>query len=219
MNEGREQALKAIEAEVRDCTRCALYQGTTNAVPGAGDPFAEIMFIGEGPGYHEDQQGLPFVGRSGDYLTYLLKLIDLERPQVYITNVVKHRPPQNRDPLPDEILACKAFLDQQVALIQPAIIATLGRFSMARYFPNAKISQIHGQPRYDGSPVMAYYPLFHPAAALRNPNLRHSMEADFKRLPEVIAEVKRRRAGGTSSAPADDSNDDNDLPLQQQRLF
>ena len=218
MNDEREQALQAIDAEIRSCTRCALYQGTTNAVPGTGDPFAEIMFIGEGPGYHEDQQGLPFVGRSGDYLTYLLKLIDLERPQVYITNVVKHRPPQNRDPLPDEILACKGFLDRQVALIRPAVIATLGRFSMARYFPNAKISQIHGQPRYEGDPVTAYYPLFHPAAALRNPNLRHSMEADIKRLPEVIEEVKRRRASGSDSTPPSSSSD-NDLPMQQQRLF
>lgn len=220
MSDDRVAALKAIDAAVRDCTRCPLYHGTTNAVPGAGDPDAEIMFIGEGPGYYEDQQGLPFVGRSGDYLTYLLTLIDLERDQVYITNVVKHRPPQNRDPQPDEITACKPFLDQQQALIRPAVIATLGRFSMARYFPNAKISQIHGQPKYSGDPVTAYYPLFHPAAALRNPRLRNTMEADIKRLPEIIDEVKKRRAvGGDDKGPAAESGGDDDQPYQQMSLF
>ena len=217
MSQDRASALKRIADEIRDCTRCPLYQGTKNAVPGAGDPQAEIMFIGEGPGYNEDQQGLPFVGRSGDYLTYLLKLIDLEREQVYITNVVKHRPPENRDPLPDEIIACKSYLDEQVALIQPAVIATLGRFSMARYFPEAKISQIYGQAKYGGDPLTAYYPLFHPAAALRNPNLRNTMEADIKRLPELIAEVKKRRAGGNAGQNGSKPSDDE--PPQQMRLF
>jgi DNA polymerase len=158
------------------------------------------------------------VGRSGDYLSYLLKLIGVERGQVFITNVVKHRPPENRDPLPEEIIACKPYLDQQVAIIQPMVIATLGRFSMARYFPDAKISQVHGQPKYAGEPVTAYYPLFHPAAALRNPNLRHSMEADIKRLPEVIAEVKKRRAGSKGSPDSGPTAAD-DSPPQQLRLF
>jgi uracil-DNA glycosylase len=214
MSDARVESLQAIADQIRNCTLCPLYQGTTNAVPGAGDPYAEIMFIGEGPGFHEDRQGLPFVGRSGDYLNYLLDLIGLKREQVFITNVVKHRPPENRDPQPDEIMACKGYLDGQIKLIQPAVIATLGRFSMARYFPDAKISQIHGQPKYAGDPVTAYYPFFHPAAALRNPNLRHDMEADFKRLPEVIAEVKKRRA---ANEPAPDEDDDR--PLQQQSLF
>lgn len=221
MADDRAAALNAIAEEVKACTRCPLYKGTTNAVPGAGDPHARIMFIGEGPGFHEDKQGLPFVGRSGDYLNYLLKLIDLDRSQVFITNVVKHRPPENRDPLPDEIMACKSFLDQQIALMQPAVIVTLGRFSMARYFPNGKISQIHGQPKYDGDPVTAYYPLFHPAAVLRNPDLRKPMEADFKRLLEVVAEVEQRRAG--SAVPANGGStppiNDDDQPLQQMRLF
>jgi DNA polymerase len=220
MTDDRIAALQAIDAQIRACTRCPLYQGTTNAVPGAGDPYAEIMFIGEGPGFHEDQQGLPFVGRSGNYLEYLLKLIDLEREQVYITNVVKHRPPDNRDPQPDEITACKAFLDEQQALIRPAVIATLGRFSMARYFPNAKISQIHGQPKYSGDPVTAYYPLFHPAAALRNPGLRSTMEADIKRLPQIIAEIKQRRAGSDDGGgPADVPPGSDDQPFIQQSLF
>jgi DNA polymerase len=216
MTEDRAAALNAIADEVSTCTRCPLYQGTTNAVPGAGDPHAEIMFIGEGPGFHEDRQGLPFVGRSGDYLNYLLNLIGLEREQVFITNVVKHRPPDNRDPRPEEIIACKSFLDEQIKLIQPAVIATLGRFSMARYFPDARISQIHGQPKYGGDPVMAYYPFYHPAAALRNPGLRKDMEADFHRLVEVVAEVKKRRAGETND---NEQPDDDDLPMQQLSLF
>ncbi|HLV37198.1 MAG TPA: uracil-DNA glycosylase [Spirillospora sp.] len=218
MTDDRAAALKKIADEVATCTRCPLYKGTTNPVPGTGNPHAEIMFIGEGPGYYEDQQGLPFVGRSGDYLTYLLKLINLEREQVFITNVVKHRPPNNRDPQPDEIMACKVFLERQIAIIQPAVIVTLGRFSMARYFPNGKISQIHGQPKYTGEPVTAYYPLFHPAAVLRNPDLRRTMEADVRRLPEVVAEVNRRR--NSSNAPdGQKPASDDDLPMQQLRLF
>ncbi len=218
MAEDRVAALKKIADEVAGCTRCPLYQGTTNPVPGAGDPFAEIMFIGEGPGYYEDQKGLPFVGRSGDYLNYLLKLIDLDREKVFITNVVKHRPPENRDPQVDEILACKTYLDEQIALIQPAVIVTLGRFSMARYFPNGKISTIHGQPKYEGDPVTAYYPLFHPAAVLRNPDLRRTMEEDVKRLPTVVAEIKKRRGGqGSESAPQTPKDDDR--PMKQLTLF
>jgi len=195
----RAAALAAIAERVRVCTLCILYKEANRAVPGAGDPHAEIVFIGEGPGQREDQLGLPFVGRSGDYLNYLLNLIDLKREQVFITNVVKHRPPDNRDPLPDEIAACKPYLDEQLALIDPAVIVTLGRFSMARYFPNAKITQIHGQPRYDER--CAYYPLFHPAAALRTPALRRDMEADIRRLPAVIAEVKARRAAVAGPPP------------------
>lgn len=195
----RAAALAAIAQRVRVCTLCRLYQGATNPVPGAGDSYAEIVFVGEGPGQNEDRQGLPFVGRSGEYLNYLLNLINLKREQVFITNVVKHRPPDNRDPLPDEIAACKPYLDEQLALIDPAVIVTLGRFSMARYFPNAKITQIHGQPRYDER--CAYYPLFHPAAALRTPALRRDMEADIRRLPAVIAEVKARRAAVAGPPP------------------
>lgn len=194
MSENAAARLQGIAEQIRVCRECGLYQGTTNAVPGSGSASAEIMFIGEGPGFHEDRRGLPFVGRSGDYLEYLLGLIDMQRDQVFITNVVKHRPPDNRDPKADEIFACKNWLDEQLAIIRPAVIATLGRFSMARYFPDARISRIHGQPRYEGSPVTACYPLFHPAAALRNPGLRRDMEADIRRLPEIVAEVHKRRA-------------------------
>lgn len=216
--------LKAIADEIAVCKACRLYENTRNPVPGYGDPHADILFIGEAPGENEDKQGLPFVGRSGRYLDYLLDLIGLERHQVFITNVVKHRPPENRDPAPDEIIACKHFLDRQFEVIDPLVVATLGRFSMARYFPDGKISRIHGQPKYaDGR---AYYPLFHPAAALRNPNLRHDMEADVKRLPEIVAEVKRRRAAGEiPSAPAgppqgnDPEPDDGGASPTQLKLF
>ncbi|MCC6616570.1 MAG: uracil-DNA glycosylase [Anaerolineae bacterium] len=200
MAQDRAAALAEIAAQVRPCTKCELHLSRTRAVPGAGNPNSEIMFIGEGPGYHEDQQGLPFVGRSGDYLVSLLKLIGLTRDQVFITNVVKCRPPGNRDPLPDEILTCKPYLDSQVDIIDPLVIVTLGRFSMARYFPGAKITQIHGKPKYENG--RAYYPMFHPAAALRAQALMPQMEADIKRLQEVIAKVKDMRAAGAAPAEA-----------------
>jgi DNA polymerase len=192
MNDDRAAELAAIAAQIAACTRCDLYKGAKNPVPGAGDPFSEILLIGEGPGFYEDQKGLPFVGRSGDYLEKLLALIGLKREQVFISNVVKHRPPENRDPLPHELAACKPYMDEQEALIDPLIIVTLGRYSMGRYFPGGKITQIHGKPKFDER--CAYYPLFHPAAVLRNPGLEPEMAADFRRIPEVIAEVKRRRA-------------------------
>jgi len=207
MTEDRAAALATIAAEVRVCKACRLYEGTTNGVPGAGDPNAEIMFIGEGPGFNEDKKGLPFVGRSGDYLEKLLKVINLDRKQVFITNVVKHRPPENRDPLPDEMAACRPYLDRQIEIINPLVIVTLGRFSMSRYFPNGKITQIHGQPKYDED--RAYIPLFHPAAVLRNPTLEPQMEADFKRILEVIAEVKSRRTKAPKSGNKPENKSDN----------
>jgi DNA polymerase len=224
MSQDRSAVLAAIAEEVRACTACRLYQGTTNPVPGAGNPCAEIMFIGEGPGFHEDRQGLPFVGRSGEYLNYLLNLIGLSRDEVFITNVVKHRPPENRDPSPDEMIACKGYLDRQIATIDPLVIATLGRFSMARYFPDARISSIHGQPKFDTENHRAYYPIFHPAAALRNPGLRRDMEADFHRMLEVLAKVKTLRAGNTPVTEAEPPqpppvDDKPEQPPQQLRLF
>jgi uracil-DNA glycosylase len=228
MSDDRAEKLAAIAEEVRVCTACRLHQGTKNAVPGYGDVQAEILFIGEGPGFNEDQQGLPFVGKSGRYLDYLLDLIGMKREQVFITNVVKHRPPENRDPLADEILACKHYLDRQIDIINPMVIATLGRFSMERYFPGGKITKIHGEPKYDGSgdSLRAYYPMFHPAAALRTPPLRHDMEADMRRLSEVVAEVKRRRSGGGTletpaekPAPPEPPKTDDTKPPKQLTLF
>jgi uracil-DNA glycosylase family 4 len=188
--EEQRAALEAIAQEIRTCQQCPLYSGRTNAVPGTGRADADIMFIGEGPGYHEDQQGLPFVGASGQYLTELLTKIGLSRNDVYITNVIKCRPPGNRDPLPIEMDTCvPTYLQRQIDVIKPKIVATLGRFSMGLFFDkNARISRIHGQPkRADGR---IYYPIFHPAAVLRNPNLRPAMEEDFKRMLTLIKEIE-----------------------------
>ena len=154
--EDRQQALDSIAAEVAGCTACQLHQGRTLTVPGDGSMSADIMFIGEAPGYYEDQQGVPFVGASGKYLEELLGIIGLNRQDVFICNVVKCRPPNNRDPIPAEISACKDYLDRQIAVIDPIIIATLGRFSMSRYFPNGKISKIHGQPKTEDGRI--YFP-------------------------------------------------------------
>jgi uracil-DNA glycosylase len=181
--------LTDLAKEVSGCERCPLAQGRTRAVPGEGPENAAILFIGEGPGFHEDQQGRPFVGAAGQFLDELLQSIDLKRGEVYITNVVKCRPPGNRDPQPDEIEACRTFLDQQIALIKPKVIVTLGRFSMARAFPNEKISAIHGKPRKAGAIV--YVPMFHPAAALHQPALRKTVEEDFAKLPKILAELSQ----------------------------
>jgi DNA polymerase len=145
------------------------------------------MFIGEGPGFHEDRQGIPFVGAAGNYLNELLAKIDLKREDVYITNVVKCRPPGNRDPQPQEIEACRPYLDKQITLIHPRLIVTLGRFSMQRYFPGASISRIHGQPKRVGNVI--YYPMFHPAAALHQPRWRSLLEEDILKLPGLLAKL------------------------------
>jgi DNA polymerase len=176
-----------LEAAIRACTLCALHKGRTQAVPGEGPVNADIMFIGEGPGFHEDRQGRPFVGAAGQFLEELLASINLTRQQVYIANVVKCRPPGNRDPLPDELSACAPYLDRQIEIIRPKVIVTLGRFSMARFFPGASISKIHGQPKRVGNVLVV--PMFHPAAALHQPKWRPVVEADFKKLPGFIAEA------------------------------
>ena len=179
--------LSDLVQEVVVCQRCPLSQGRTRAVPGEGPENAAIMFIGEGPGFHEDQQGRPFVGAAGQFLDELLQSIGLKRDEVYITNVVKCRPPGNRDPQPEEIAACQPYLDRQIALIKPRVIVTLGRYSMARAFPNEKISAIHGKPRKVGEIV--YVPMFHPAAALHQPSLRQTVEEDFAKLPKILADL------------------------------
>jgi DNA polymerase len=158
-------------------------------VPGEGPADADIVFIGEAPGFHEDQQGRPFVGAAGRFLEELLEGIGMTRKDVYIANVIKCRPPGNRDPLPDEIEACKPFLDRQLDLIQPKLVVTLGRFSMARAFPKARISRIHGQPRKIGGIV--YYPMYHPAAALHQPSLRRTVEEDMQCIPELLQQAEQ----------------------------
>ena len=189
--EERTAALEVIASEIRVCKKCPLWEGRTHAVPGAGPTNAEIMFIGEGPGYNEDKQGLPFVGQSGHLLEEFLAMIGLNRDQVFISNVVKCRPPGNRDPLPAEIETCTSnYLFRQIDLINPKVIATLGRYSMGLFFPKAKITQIHGQPKKENGRY--YLPLFHPAAVLRNMELKPQAEADFKKIPELLAELKKQ---------------------------
>lgn len=179
--------LETLHEQIRGCTSCKLRLGRTNAVPGEGPEQTDVLFIGEGPGFHEDKQGRPFVGAAGKFLEELLASIDLQREAVFITNVVKCRPPANRDPQSDEIEACRGYLDRQIELLQPKMVVTLGRFSMARYFSNAKISQIHGQPKkMDG---VIYYPMYHPAAALHQPSLRRTVQEDMKRIPQLLATI------------------------------
>jgi len=185
-------SLEQVAAEVQACRKCPLGGSRKNAVPGEGPANARIMFIGEGPGFHEDLQGRPFVGASGQYLEELLAEIKLTRRQVYIANVIKCRPPGNRDPEPSELAACRDYLDRQIALIRPSVIVTLGRYSMERYFPGQSISRIHGRPKRVGD---AYYlPMFHPAAALRNPAWRQEMSQDMARIPALLAEIDVARA-------------------------
>ena len=178
------EELAKLAAEVGACRRCPLHQGRTHAVPGEGPADARAMFIGEGPGFHEDRQGRPFVGAAGKLLEELLGGIGLQREDVYITNVVKCRPPGNRDPEPGEIEACRAYLERQIELIQPAVIVTLGRHSMARYFPNVSISRIHGQAKRVGQ--VWVIPVFHPAAALHQPRYRPELESDFQKVAELL---------------------------------
>lgn len=201
--------LDLIAQEVKACTKCKLYKSARQGVPGEGPANAEILFIGEGPGFYEDQQGRPFVGASGKFLEELLASIGLKRQDVFIANVVKHRPPGNRDPEPDEIKACSEYLDRQIAALQPKVIVTLGRHSMARYFPGAKVSSIHGQARVvDGRLVVA---MFHPAAALHQESLRQTVIEDFKKLPGYIARAKGQ---GSPAAPKPAPPEEPDGPRQ-----
>lgn len=184
----REEKLKKIADEVSVCTACDLHYSRKHAVPGAGKADTDIMFIGEGPGFHENEQGLPFVGAAGKFLDELLDSINLKRSDVFITNVVKCRPPSNRDPNPDELHACSGYLERQIRIINPRVIVTLGRYSMAHFLRHAKISDIHGQAtRVRGRLIVAMY---HPAAALHQRSLKSTIEADFARLPALIAKAE-----------------------------
>jgi uracil-DNA glycosylase family 4 len=183
-----EELLNQVADEVSTCTLCDLHFSRKNAVPGEGPYDAEIMFIGEGPGFHENEQGRPFVGAAGKFLEELLATIELNRQQVFITNVVKCRPPGNRDPLPDEVSTCTAtYLERQIQAINPKVIVTLGRFSMNLFLPDAKISQVHGQAYQIKDRTVV--PMYHPAAALHQGSLRPVIENDFALLPKLIAQA------------------------------
>lgn len=181
--------LTELNNQIKACQQCQLYKYASRAVPGEGPEDARIMFIGEAPGWHEDQQGRPFVGPAGQFLERLLGSIGLRRDQVFIANVIKHRPPDNRDPLPSELQACRPWLERQIELIRPKMIVTLGRYSMAMFFPNRSISQIHGTGvKRDG---VIYFAMYHPAAALHQASLRSTIEADILKIPKLLAEVEK----------------------------
>lgn len=185
-------ALRDLAERIAECPNCDLAKTRTHAVPGEGDPNTDIVFIGEGPGFHEDQQGRPFVGAAGKFLDELLASIGLKREDVYICNVIKCRTQNNRDPLPGEIAACKPWLDQQLEIINPRVIVTLGRFSMNRYFTGQSISRIHGQPRRVGNVTVV--PMYHPAAALHQASLRGTILDDFQKLPAILKQALQEDA-------------------------
>jgi uracil-DNA glycosylase family 4 len=186
-------ALAQLYEEIRACQDCELAKHRTRVVPGEGAENADLLFVGEAPGWHEDQQGRPFVGPAGQFLDQLLASIGLRREEVYIANVIKCRPPQNRDPLPAEIQSCGKWLERQIEIIGPEMIITLGRYSLARYFPNESIGKIHGKPRKLGGVI--YYPMYHPAAALHQGSLRRTIEQDMLKIPQILAQGKDLQEG------------------------
>jgi DNA polymerase len=184
-----EEILAQVAKEVAVCEKCALYHSRKKSVPGEGPADSEIMFIGEGPGFYENEQGRPFVGASGQFLDQLLAQAGLKRTDVWIGNVVKCRPPGNRDPLPEELAACDTYLERQIKTINPSIIITLGRYSMGRFMPGAKISAVHGQMRKVGERYVIA--MFHPAAALHQASLKPAILADFAKLPELLEQARK----------------------------
>lgn len=180
-------ALSELYQEIALCQQCEIAKYRTKVVPGEGAEDAEIMFIGEAPGWHEDQQGRPFVGPAGKYLNELLASINLNREQVYIANVIKCRPQGNRDPLPTEMLNCRKWLERQIELIHPRMIVTLGRYSMALFFPGKSISKIHGTALKQDNII--YFAMYHPAAALHQQSLRQTIQADMLKIPSLLAQT------------------------------
>ncbi|MCK4862854.1 MAG: uracil-DNA glycosylase [Dehalococcoidales bacterium] len=179
--------LNELYGQVALCQKCEIAKFRTKVVPGEGAEDADIMFIGEAPGWHEDQQGRPFVGPAGQFLDRLLASINLNRQQVYIANVIKCRPTNNRDPLPTEMQNCRPWLDSQIEIIKPRMIVTLGRYSMAMYFPGKSISKIHGTAQKRDNII--YYAMYHPAAALHQQSLKQAIETDMLKIPEILAEA------------------------------
>jgi DNA polymerase len=208
------ESLKTIAAEVRACVKCRLSQTRTVGVPGEGSPNAEVFFIGEGPGFHEDQQGRPFVGAAGHLLNEMLREIGLRREEVFITNVVRCRPPGNRDPQPDELSACDEYTQRQLTTLQPKLIVTLGRYSMARFFGPGAMRDLHGRTtRWNDITCLAMY---HPAAILRTntPEMRRVYLEDFRKIPALLAEARRARAEARATLAAQEAAAQPDqLPL------
>lgn len=204
-------SLEKIAEQVLVCTRCRLSETRTNAVPGEGNPQTKVMFVGEGPGFNEDKQGRPFVGNAGQFLEEMLGNIGLTRSDVFITNVVKCRPPENRDPEDDEKAACYPYLEGQIKLINPLLIVCLGRHSLATFLPGFKISAVHGQPKKRGDRVVL--PLYHPAAALHNGGLRQTLIDDFGRIPAILEKIKEMKKETESKQNNDDQSSSEQLSL------
>ena len=183
------EVLELLNARIAGCTACRLAQGRTQTVPGDGDPNAELMFIGEGPGFHEDRQGRPFVGPAGKLLDELLAGIGLSRPDVFVANVVKCRPPNNRDPMADEIGSCEVYLREQIDGIRPKLIVPLGRFATQYFLPGATMGRSRGQAVWAGRQLI--FPVYHPAAALRQRSLMDTMRGDFAQIPGLLAAAER----------------------------
>jgi DNA polymerase len=202
----RRAALDAIAAEVRACTACRLHVGRTNAVPGEGDPMTEVVLVGEGPGVNEDRLGRPFVGRAGDLLVRLLASIGWQRGDVFITNVVKCRPPDNRDPEPDEVAACAPYLRRQLEVLDPALVVTLGRHSMSRFMPGTTITRAHGTTApvdpASGAATARVFAMYHPAAALRAAAVEAASFADAALIPAALVEARQQRERSTRAIPA-----------------
>lgn len=193
--------LAELATAARTCHACSLCKERTQVVPGEGSEQPEILFIGEGPGFREDKQGRPFIGAAGQLLDEMIGLIGLKRPQVFITNVVKCRPPSNRDPLPEEIAACKPWLDQQMELLKPKLIVTLGRHAMGIFLQGESITKIHGMPKRTGKHMVM--PMYHPAAALYQQSLKKTLEADFLKIPDLLKTITKPVADPTAnSAPS-----------------
>jgi uracil-DNA glycosylase family 4 len=201
MNAGASSDYLSLIEEINSCTLCALSQGRTNAVPGEGNPQADIMFIGEAPGVNEDRQGRPFVGAAGTVLDNMLAVIGLDRSDVYICNMIKCRPPENRDPQPSEMDTCRPYLDRQIELIDPKVIVTLGRHSFGKFFAGETISKARGRPREWNGRIV--FPVYHPAATLHNPRLKPVLEEDFRKLPSLIGANSPSETTETETQPED----------------
>ena len=201
----KEEVLAQIERNVKICQKCRLCKEATNAVPGEGNINAKIVFIGEAPGETEDKTGRPFVGRAGQLLEKALSKIGYKREDVWIGNIIKHRPPQNRDPLPDEIEMCKPYLEMQLEAINPVLIVTLGRFSMNYFIPDGKISRDRGNVIRSGK--YHVYPVYHPAAALRNPTMMQGFLDDFMGIPKVLVKIENERENIKDTTDLTDQDD------------
>jgi len=203
-------ALEEVASEVRSCTRCRLHETRTRAVPGEGNADTEVVFVGEGPGQNEDRQGRPFVGRAGDLLVKFLATLRWRRDEVFITNIVKCRPPDNRDPEPDEIAACAPYLQRQLEILDPALIVTLGRHSLGRFMPGSRISQAHGTVRpvdpATGATSALVFAMYHPAAALRTPEIERTSYDDVASIPAALLESRARRAATAKDASSSPVN-------------